>query len=128
MIACNDAAVTASVVHDSEGNVWTNDGQSAGFWYLENAQPNANLVVFVDWPTGSATADTFVYFDIIGALSTPFDSAVAAGTSQNLNSVTSYTPSSLPSPSVANELVIANIALGQGPGLALPLHHGHSGI
>ena len=109
----------ALTVSDSEGNIWTSDGTTPpAFWYLANATANSNLQVYITGG-GNTTNLSWRQYDISGAATSPFDSAVAANTGQTLNSVTTVTPTNLPSPSNSNGIVIANIGLGTGPGLAV---------
>ena len=57
------------------------------------------------------------FFDISGAATSPFDSFLVS--SQDASSRTSLTQSPSPSPVASAGLLIANVELGLGPGLAV---------
>jgi hypothetical protein len=109
---------TITAVRDSEGNTWTNTAGNAGIWFLPNSQPNPNLLVFVDANSTGNNSVSWRYLDITGASASPFDSW-AGPLNDNNSGLSSYTTGISPSPISPNTLVIANIALGMGPGLGV---------
>lgn len=117
-ICCCDPNLNfgSMVVSDSEGNLWTADGQSAGFWYCANVVANPNLSVFIDGG-GADSVLSWRFMDISGAATSPFDSALTSD--QGVDSDTTFTASPAPSPTSSAGLTISNIGLGQGPGLAV---------
>jgi hypothetical protein len=115
-IACPDPALNTLTVRDSEGNIWTNTAAAGGLWFLANASPNPNLQVFIDGGGGTANV-SWRYFDIIGASSSPYDSFGTPNAS--CPNVTTITLNVSPSPSNTNGLVLYNVELGTGPGLAV---------
>lgn len=115
VLATTDPNINALTVTDSEGNTWTKDATAAtGFWYLANAQPNPNLTIYT-LGGGADNQISFRLWDIVNANSSPYDSSIASGMSVG----TAFTQSPSPDPANANGVVIANIGLGQGPGLSV---------
>jgi len=120
-VCTTDGGISSgTIVRDNEGNTWTNDGTGipgGSFWYLPNAIPNPNLVVFIDGG-GSSISVSWRYADLSNAAYQPFDSAVASP-GQNLNGLSSFSLSPSPSPSNTNGMLLFNVGLGAGPGLAI---------
>lgn len=112
----DDPSLNALTVTDSEGNTWSGAATGTGFFYLPASVANAALVATITGG-GSDTTLSWRFADIVGADDSPYDSSVAV--TDTLNSKSTFTPSALPSPANTNGLVIANIGLGQGPGLAV---------
>lgn len=130
MVNCVDPNMSPAItVTDSEGNTWTGDGTSggqgptgasAGIWFLPNASPNPNLLIFIN--TGSGTNSdvelTWRFRDFSGAATSPFDSAIECNDTLAANAST-YTPTNTISPSNTNGVVVADIGLLTGPGLTV---------
>ena len=114
VLSMNTANNTTMVVRDSEGNVWTPDGNSAEFWYLANAVPNQNLTIYLDLPTGADSVSSGVIWDIVGAAASPFDISLAANQSDSWTS-SPFTLTGNPAPTTTNGLVLCSIATGTGP-------------
>jgi hypothetical protein len=113
---CNttDPNVNTQLVWDSEGITWLADTAGAHFWYRPVAITDPNLRVYLQGG-GSDAILSWRCEDINGAATSPYDSAILNG--QSVSGVTSFTASPAPSPSGSSDLVIANVELGQGPGL-----------
>jgi hypothetical protein len=111
--------INITSITDSDGSTWVGKqtgGDSAQIWYAGNRPPNASLTVSIHI-SGSSPTNSVRFFDIQGASASPFD--VAAGT--DLTVCTSATISNQPtiSPTGTNELIIATMGIGDGPGLGL---------
>jgi len=107
-------------VTDSEGGTWILKEASADspqIWYSANRPANPGLIVSLH-SSGSSPTDSVRFFDIQGAAASPFD--VFAGTaSTDCTSATTINNQPTITPSGANELVIATMGIGDGPGLGL---------
>jgi hypothetical protein len=106
-------------ITDSEGGTWNLEqtgGDSAQIWYAGNRSANSNLTVAIH-SSGSSPTNSVRFFDIQGASASPFDVAAGTGstpcTSSTINNQPSITPTG------TNELVIATMGIGDGPGLGL---------
>ena len=107
-------------ITDSDGSVWSEvqtGGDSAQIWYAANRPANANLTVSIH-TSGTSPTNSVRFFDIQGAAASPLD--VAAGT----DSTACSSPTTLANqPTIkttgANELVIATMGIGDGPGLGV---------
>jgi hypothetical protein len=104
---------------DSEGGAWTLEqtgGDSAQIWFSGNRSANPNLLVTLH-TSGASDTNSVRFYDVQGASTTPFD--VAAGTDSTL--CTSGTINNQPTITTTgpNELVIATMGDGIGPGLGL---------
>ena len=123
VMSCPDPTLKSLMIHDSEGNIYTDDGTGTpAFWYLLNASPNSNLEIYVD---GGATDSTLSWraFDINQQDGIPyFDSAIDCNDTEG--GATTYTPSSKIAPTSTTGLALYNIGLGEGPGLGLVLPSG----
>jgi len=120
-IQCNDPALKATTITDSDGNTYLNAGAPSnpnptGIWYLPNVGSNPNLKIYV--AGGGTTAGlSFRFVDVVNASTAPFDSVVTSA--QSIGSVTSFSSSPSPSPDSSYGLAIANMGLNLGPGLAI---------
>jgi len=114
VVACTDPNLNTLTATDSEGNSWTAVSTS-GIFYFGNASANPNLEVYITGGGGDSNV-SWRTVDVSGAATSPFDvgALIADGSTG-----TTYTPSAKPSPTVANDLVIENVGLGQGPGTAV---------
>lgn len=118
VIACDDPALNALTVTDSEGNVWSPGTSGTGLWYLPNSTPNQNLMVYISGGGGDIKV-SWRAFDVYGAATSPFNSGGSVASAQTVPSVTTFTMSTSPNPSSGPGLLIYNIGLGAGPGLAI---------
>ena len=107
-------------VTDSAGGTWQLEqtgGDSAQIWFAANGAPTANLTVAVHI-SGSSAPNSARFFDVQGASASPLD--VAAGTDlTDCSSLTTVDNQPTITPTGPNELVIATMGIGQGPGLGL---------
>ena len=118
LVTCNNYLGTAVTdVLDSDGHHWTmieGTAEEPMFWYCANQSANPNLTITIA-STGGSIA-TFVFFDIQGAATSPYDvSAGMPGTV--LDNLTIINDAPVITPTTANGLVIAACGLGDGPGL-----------
>lgn len=100
-------------ITDSNSNTWVSAGLTphndtlCQIWYAANATSSNNLVVTVSKDAYN-TADTIVFFDVLGAATSPFDNATQATGTQgsrsdfNTNSIT---------PTTSNGLIIAEMGV-----------------
>jgi hypothetical protein len=107
-------------ITDSDNSVWTmkqTNGDSAQIWYAPNRPANPGLIVSIH-TSGASPTDSTRFYDVQGAAASPFD--VAAGTDQTACS-SQTTINNMPTitPTGVNELVIATMGIGNGPGLGL---------
>jgi FG-GAP-like repeat len=103
-------------ISDSEGGTWTKvtDSGGAAIWYSANRSANPNLIVTL--ATTGAQPQSIRFYDISGAAAAPFDvSATTAGVV--ISGLTTLSNQPVITPTTANGLIIAAMALGQGPGL-----------
>jgi len=117
MIGFTDASTAGSTVTDSEGNTWLEVGTGYNQYYCQNTKANSNLTVIVVPPSGANTNISIHGWDITGADTSGFDSAVES--LMSFGAVTSFTQSPSPSPSNTNGLVIANIEMDIGPAIGV---------
>jgi hypothetical protein len=106
-------------ITDSDGGTWNvaqTGGDSAQIWYAGNRSANSNLTVAIH-SSGSSPTNSVRFFDIQGASASPFD--VSAGTGSTACTSTTINNQPTITPSGANELVIATMGIGDGPGLGL---------
>jgi hypothetical protein len=107
-------------ITDSDNSVWTMkqmNGDSAQIWHAANRPANPNLIVSIH-SSGSSPTNSTRFYDVQGAAAAPFD--VAAGTDQTTcSSQTTINDMPTITPTGANELVIATMGIGNGPGLGL---------
>lgn len=107
-------------ITDSDGGIWNLEQtgeDSAQIWYAANTQANPNLIVSIH-TSGTSPTNSARFFDIRGAAAAPFD--VAAGTDlTDCSSVATINDQPIITPTGANELVIATMGIGNGPGLGL---------
>jgi hypothetical protein len=114
VIACDDPALNAITITDNEGNTYTSAAAGSGVWYCANTVSNSNLIVSIVGG-GADIRLSWRFYDVIGAAVAPFDNGQATG--QSVNGLTSIVMSPSPTPTSAPGLVIANVELGQGPGI-----------
>ena len=114
----DDPSLHATTITDSEGTTWTEvpAGIGAGIFYSQNTTPNPNLTVYITGGSGD-TGVSWRFADISGASASPYDSDGLSA--QNVNNLSTFTMSPTPTPLAANGLVLLNVGLGQGPGLAV---------
>ena len=107
-------------ITDSDGSVWSEEqtnGDSAQIWYAANRPANANLIVSIH-TSGTSPTNSVRFFDIQGAAASPLD--VAAGTDLTpCSSQTTLANQPNITTTGANELVIATMGIGDGPGLGV---------
>jgi len=115
-VMTTDTNTTLTGIKDSEGNSWTADLAGNNQWYYPNASANANLTLAQTVTSGSTTL-SWRFLDIIGADPSPY--AGATNENQTVNGLSTFTASPSPSPTAAPGITIANIVLGQGPGLGV---------
>jgi len=118
VITCDDPALNAQTITDSEGGTWTSAGSGFGIWYRANTTSNSNLSVLCVGG-GADVRLSWRFFDVIGADSNPFDSGGSVASLQNVNGLSTFTSSPSPSPTSTSGITIAAIGLGQGPGLGV---------
>jgi hypothetical protein len=106
-------------ITDSDGGAWSLEqtgGDSAQIWYAGNRSANSNLTVSIH-SSGTSPTNSVRFLDVQGASASPFDVAAGTGstacTSSTINNQPTITPTS------TNELVIATMGIGDGPGLGL---------
>jgi hypothetical protein len=114
----NNIDVTS--ITDSDGGAWTLEqtgGDSAQIWFAGNRPANPTLKVAIH-TSGSSPTNSARFYDVQGAAASPFD--VAAGTDLTpCSSVTTIANQPTITPTGTNELVIATMGIGDGPGLGL---------
>ena len=106
-------------ITDSDGGTWVpaqTGGDSAQIWYAANRSPNSNLTVSIH-SSGSSPTNSVRFFDIQGASAAPLD--VVAGTGSTDCSSATIDNQPTIKPTGTNELVIATMGIGDGPGLGL---------
>jgi hypothetical protein len=107
-------------ITDSDGSAWNleqTNGDSAQIWYAANRPANPGLTVSIHI-SGTSPTNSARFYDVQGAASAPFD--MAAGTDlTNCSSVTTIDDQPIITPTGTNELVIATMGIGDGPGLGL---------
>jgi hypothetical protein len=107
-------------ITDSDGSAWSlkqTGGDSAQIWFAANRPANPSLVVSIH-TSGTSPTNSARFYDVRGAAASPFD--VAAGTDlTDCSSVTTIDNQPIITPTGANELVIATMGIGDGPGLGL---------
>ncbi len=111
--------VNITSITDSDGSTWNVErtGNSAQIWFAANRSANPGLTVSIH-TSGASPTNSARFFDVQGAAASPFD--VAAGTGQtDCSSVTTVNNQPSITPTGTGELVIATMAIGQGPGLGL---------
>jgi hypothetical protein len=110
--------INITSITDSDGGVWQLEqagGDSAQIWFAANVAPNPGLMVAIH-TSGSSPTNSARFFDVQGASASPLD--VAAGTDlTNCSGTTTVSAQPTITSSGANELVIATMGIGQGPGL-----------
>ena len=116
VIQCPDPNLHALTITDSEGNTYTAAAAASGFWYLANAIPNPNLLIFITGGGGD-NGLSWRFIDISGSASSPYDTSAASN--QDVSNLSGFTMSPSPSPANSNGLVIVALGLGNGPGLAV---------
>jgi hypothetical protein len=107
-------------ITDSDGSTWIPEqtgGDSAQIWYAADRPANPNLMVDIH-TSGTSPTNSARFYDVQGAAASPFD--VAAGTDLTpCSSVITINNQPTITPTGANELVIATMGIGDGPGLGL---------
>jgi len=107
-------------ITDSDNSAWTLEqtgGDSAQIWYAANRPANAGLTVSIH-TSGTSPTNSTRFYDVEGAAASPFD--VAAGTDATpCSSATTIDDQPTITPTGANELVIATMGIGDGPGLGV---------
>jgi hypothetical protein len=107
-------------ITDSDDSAWSlaqTGGDSAQIWYAANRPANPGLIVTIH-TSGTSPNNSARFFDVQGAATTPFD--VSAGTDLTpCSSQTTIDNQPTITPTGANELVIATMGIGDGPGLAV---------
>jgi hypothetical protein len=112
VISSTTQGATAAV-SDNESGTWTKKGSAACILFSPNKSANAGLKLTI---TGFGGQNSSVQFwDIQGAAASPFDTF--AETSNLFSNVTVINDCPDITPTTTNGLVIANEALGFGPGL-----------
>jgi len=108
-----------SSVTDSDSSTWSLAGsyQSAQIWYAVNRPANPSLTVSL-YMSGTPLTTSVRFFDVQGTAIAPFDVSASAGDT-NCSSVTSVNNQPTITPTTSNGLVIATMAIGQGPGLGV---------
>ena len=107
-------------ITDSDNGVWNleqTNGDLAQIWYAANRPANPGLTVSIH-TSGTSPTNSTRFYDVQGAAASAFD--VAAGTDltpcssqTTIDNMPTITPTGL------NELVIATMGIGDGPGLGL---------
>jgi hypothetical protein len=111
--------INITSITDSDGGTWVGKqtgGDSAQIWYAGNQKPDSGLTVSIHI-AGSSPTNSVRFFDIQGASTSPFD--VAAGTESTVCTSTTISNQPTIAPTGPNELVIATMGIGDGPGLGL---------
>ena len=107
-------------ITDSDNSAWNleqTNGDSAQIWYAANRPANPGLTVSIH-TSGTSPTNSTRFYDVQGAAASPFD--VAAGTDLTpCSSVTTIANQPVITPTGTNELVIATMGIGDGPGLGL---------
>jgi hypothetical protein len=107
-------------ITDSDGSTWILEqtgGDSPEIWYAANRPANPSLTVAIH-TSGASPTNSMRYYDVQGAATAPFD--VAAGTNLTAcSSVTTLDDQPTITPTGTNELVIATMGIGDGPGSGL---------
>jgi len=107
-------------ITDNDGSTWIPEqtgGDSAQIWYAADRPANSNLMVAIH-TSGTSPTNSARFYDVQGAATSPFD--VAAGTDLTpCSSVTTIDNQPTITPTGTNELVIATMGIGDGPGLGL---------
>jgi hypothetical protein len=119
VVATDDPNISASTaITDNEGNTYTaaTTAQGSGIFYCANTQSNSNLQVIINGG-GADNRLSWRFYDVIGAATAPFDNA--QNVNQTVSAETSFTQSPSPTPTFAPGLCIANVGLGQGPGIGI---------
>ena len=111
----NNIQITS--ITDSDNSAWSleqTNGNSAQIWYAANRPANANLIVSIH-TSGASPTNSARFFDVQGAAAAPLD--VAAGTDLTpCSSQTTIANQPTITTTGANELVIATMGIGDGPG------------
>jgi hypothetical protein len=105
-------------ITDSDGSAWNlkqTNGDSAQIWYAANRPANPSLIVSIH-TSGASPTNSTRFYDVQGAAASPFD--VAAGTDLTPCGATIDDQPTI-TPTGANELVIATMGIGDGPGLGV---------
>jgi hypothetical protein len=90
---------------------------SAHIWYAANRPTNSGLIASIH-ACGTSPTNSTRFYDVEGAAASPFD--VAAGTDLTpCSSETTIDNQPTITPTGANELVIATMGIGDGPGLGV---------
>jgi len=107
-------------ITDSDGSAWTlkqTGGDSAQIWYAANRPANPGLIVSIH-TSGISPTNSVRFFDVKGAAASPLDAA--AGTDLTpCSSLTTIANQPTITTTGANELVIATMGIGNGPGLGM---------
>ncbi len=107
-------------ITDSDGSIWhleQTGGDSSQIWYAADRPANPNLTVFIH-TAGTSPTNSVRFYDVQGAAAAPFD--VAAGTNwTDCSSASTIADLPIITPTGTNELVIAALGIGDGPGLGL---------
>jgi hypothetical protein len=113
-------AIGVTSVTDSDGSTWNHvAGASApGIWWAGDRPANPNLVVTLHISGGAGVTQSVRFIDVSGAAASPFDVSVSTPDTNVTNMVT-VNDAPIITPTTSNGLVIAGVALGQGPGLGL---------
>lgn len=116
----NGLIITVTGVTDSDGNTWAKRQPAADesyFYDIANRTPNTNtLIASVAFSASSAVGQSWRYFDISGAATSPFD-VVAGLPTTNFSGLTVINNGPSITPTNSNGVVIASLGLGDGPGL-----------
>ncbi len=107
-------------ITDSDGSAWSleqTNGDSAQIWYAANRPANPGLIVSIH-TSGTSPTNSTRFFDVQGAATSPFDAAAGTdltpcSSETTLNDMPTITTTG------ANELVIATMGIGDGPGLGM---------
>ena len=118
VITSDDPSLNALTVTDSEGNSWSVHPAASGIWYMPNRSNNPNLQIYITGG-GTDTKLSWRWLDLYGIDPNPLDAGGSIANAQSVPSVTSFTASPAPAPTSTSGIVIANIGLGNGPGLAV---------
>src|SRR5260221_6993432 len=102
-------------ISDNEGGTWSSATTGgAKIWWSVNKSANPDLVV--SFPVLSGVVPNSIrFYDISGAVAAPFDFS-ALESSTNVGGTISLTHAPDITPTTANGLVIASLAIGHGPG------------
>ncbi|HEU5433445.1 MAG TPA: hypothetical protein VFU81_17400, partial [Thermomicrobiales bacterium] len=107
-------------ITDSDGSAWTleqTNGDSAQIWFAANRPANPGLIVSIH-TSGTSPTNSVRFFDVQGAAASPLDGA--AGTDLTpCSSETTLNDMPVIATTGANELVIATMGIGDGPGLGV---------